>query len=252
MQTFPGANVGIAAGKTHGLFSIDDAIRQYRNWSKEQWETEAECRRPVLKGMVYQSFNQDLHVVNDLDFDDNLPTYRAIDWGLNNFVCLWIQLTKYDQVRVIDEYWTQQATVRQAARDILAHDGHRWVLANYCDPAGASRSDQTGLSDKQVFRQEGIPCTSRRGKKVQDLNYGINIIRAYLNPNYGSPRLKIAGRCTGLIRAFESYRLREVNGQPIDEPIKPQPCDHPMDALRYFFVNRLPVKDEVKHMGYSG
>ena len=54
------------------------------------------------------------------------------------------------------------------------------------------------------------------------------------------------------IEAFESYRNRQVNGQYIDEPVKPQPCDHPMDALRYYFVNcRGPYRAETRRIGYS-
>ena len=67
---------------------------------------------------------------------------------------------------------------------------------------------------------------------------GVQFLRALLQPAVGKPRLFIAPKCKKLIEAFESYKLRQVNGEYIDEPIKPQSCDHPMDALRYFVVNR--------------
>ena len=42
-----GAEVGVASEARCGLFAIDDVIRQYCQWSQEQWEAEAECRRPT-------------------------------------------------------------------------------------------------------------------------------------------------------------------------------------------------------------
>ena len=72
----------------------------------------------------------------------------------------------------------------------------------------------------------------------------IGMIRAALMPGSGEARLFIAGACKQTIRAFESYELRKVNQEYIDEPVKPQACDHPMDATRYYFVNR--------QMGKSG
>ena len=250
------ARVGVAA-RACGLFAIDDAIKQYRQWSLQQWDAEAECKRPALEGLVYPQFDRRVHVQADLDFDDALPTYWAIDWGMNDFVCLWIQENKRRQVFIVDEYWSQQCTTAQNAKAINALDsgvdGTIPIETTFCDPAGRSRSDQTGYSDIQVFLQNGIPCRYTLAPWATDIHNGVSIVRAVLKPAGGPPRLFIAGKCTQLIKAFESYKLRQVNGDWIDEPIKPQACDHPMDALRYYFVNRhAPFRAEVRQMGYSG
>ncbi len=246
------AEVGVAAGAC-GLFAIDDAIKQYTNWSAEQWQAEAECRRPSLQGVVYSGFDRGVHVQADLDFAPDLPVYRAIDWGLNDFVCLWIQEGKNGEVYVVDEYWARQATTHQAARHIGRLDASVAVEATYCDPAGRNRNDQTGYSDVDVFAAAGIPCAYTLNPWAREVRNGINLIRAALRPAAGRPRLVIAGKCARLIEAFESYRLRQVNGEYIDEPIKPQPWDHPADALRYYFVNRrAPVRAQAQQMRYSG
>lgn len=248
----PRATVGIAS-RACGLFAIDDAIKQYLQWSAEQWDAEAECKRPTLQGLVYSGFERGRHVVADLAWSSDLPTWRAVDWGLNDFVCLWIQEAKRGEVRVVDELWQRQATVHQAAREILRRDAERPVEATFCDPAGRNRNDQTGLSDVDVFRRHGIPCAYVLSPQAREIRNGVNLIRAALQPAAGPPKLRIAGRCNELIRAFESYRLRQVNGQYLDEPVKPQPSDHPMDALRYYYVNRRwPARAEEKTMGYAG
>lgn len=248
----PGAKIGIAA-KAQGIMAIDDAIKQRRMWSVEQWEAEAECKRPALTGMVYPQFDRRVHVKAELDFDDDLPIFRAIDWGLRNFVCLWIQEDKRRNVRVVDELWAQDATTAQVAKQICELDKAVRPEATFADPAGRSRSDQTGYSDIDVFKQHGIKCRYTLAPFAREVHNGINLIRAALKPAAGPSRLTISGKCKQLIRAFESYKLRKVNNEWIDEPVKPQGCDHPMDALRYYFANRQsPSQAEAKTLGYSG
>ncbi len=243
--------LGIAA-ECEGLLPIADAVRQFSRWSPEQWQAEAECRRPALDGMVYPGFDRREHVREYLDFDPSLPTWRAIDWGWNAFVCLWIQETKGGGVRVVDEYCAGSATTACHADEIARRDDARRIEATFCDPAGASRNDQTGYSDIEVFAAHGIPCRYSTSPWARDVHNGINLIRSSLRTAAGTSRLTVAGRCRRLIEAFESYRLRKVNGQVIDEPIKPQPCDHPMDALRYYFVNRwAPHRTETRLLRYA-
>ena len=81
----------------------------------------------------------------------------------------------------------------------------------------------------------------------------MGLIRAALAPAAGHPRLFVAGRCRQLVAAFESYRLRKINNEFVDEPMKPQePWEHPMDALRYLLVNtHAPTRAGAQQMGYA-
>jgi hypothetical protein len=247
----PQRRCGIAA-HCHGLLAIDDAIRQFRQWSIEQWQAEAECRRPALEGLVYPTFDRSIHVRPDLHLRADLPTWRSVDWGWNGFVCLWVQQDEAGCVLVVDEYCTANTTTADNARKIRQRHGDLRVEATFCDPAGRSRSDQTGYSDVEVFASLGLPCTYAAAPWAREIRNGINLIRSHLRPAAGEPRLLVAGRCTQLIEAFESYRNRQVNGQYIDEPLKPQACDHPMDALRYYFVNRhAAVRTETRRLRYT-
>ena len=232
----PGATIGIAA-ECDGIFAIDDAIKQALEWSVEQFAAEAECKRPSLQGLVYPQFDRAIHV-RDLDFDANLPTYRSIDWGINGFVCLWFQEGKDGTIYVVDEYHATDATTYKCGLDISRDDKEWPVVGTYCDPAGRQRSDQTGRSNIEVLRSIGVPCQYRTDPWATTVANGISLIRGALRPAIGLPRLFIASSCKGLIKAFEAYALRQVNDQWVDEPKDPQPAEHWMDALRYYFVNR--------------
>ncbi len=252
-ERHPLAKIGIAS-KAHGLIAIDDAIKQFRMWSREAWEAEAECKRPSLSGMVYSAFNPAVHVRPDLDFDDDLPIFRAIDWGLNTFACLWLQVTKEGIVRIVDEMETHNRTLAQNAAEINERDKGVRPIATYCDPAGRSRNDHTGTSAIDEFRSYGIRAEYNMTSWAREVHNGINQVRAALRAADGTTRLFVSGRCPKTIRAFQSYRLRMMNNEYIDEPIKPQECDHLMDSLRYWFVNRGPgrPRNEAKTLGYSG
>lgn len=244
-------SLGIAAA-CGGTMSIDDAIRQFSQWSIEQWQAEAECRRPALAGLVYGGFDRCLHVRPGLQRRDDLPTWRAIDWGWQNFVCLWLQADKHGNVYVVDELHAGQATTAENARRVRAVDGERRIEATFCDPAGAGPSDQTGYSDVDVFASMGVRCTYATSPWARDVRNGINLVRAYLRPGGGPPRLFVSPRCRRTIECFESYRVRQVNGEYVDEPVKPQPADHAMDALRYFFVNHSPpTRTETRLLSYA-
>jgi len=243
--------IGIAA-ECCGLLSIDDAIKQFSQWSIEQWQAEAECKRPSLRGLVYPAFDRMVHVPGAMDFQADLPTWRAIDWGWNNFVCLWIQVDKSGCVRVVDEYCTRNTTTGDNARAVRDRSEGRRIEATFCDPAGRNANDQTGYSDIQVFASFGIACTYSLSPWAREIRNGINLIRSFLAPAAGGPRLLVSGRCSQLIGAFETYRNRQVNGEYVDEPVKPQASDHPMDALRYYFVNCWgPARIETRRMSYA-
>jgi hypothetical protein len=243
--------VGIAADCC-GLLSIDDAVKQLRHWSVRQWQAEAECTRPSPVGLVYSAFDRRTHVRDELTFDPALPTWRSVDWGWHDFVCLWLQEDRAGCVRVVDEYWATSATTVDHARSILARDDGRRIEATYCDPAGLSRNDQTGYSDIEIFDGMGLPCTWRTSARAREVRNGINLIRSFLAPADGPPRLLVAGRCRRLIQAFETYRNRQINGEFVDEPVKPQEFDHPMDALRYYFVNRVAAgQSEARPLSYA-
>ena len=62
--------------------------------------------------------------------------------------------------------------------------------------------------------------------------------------------MRIAPRCKQLIRAFQTYHYPapRMAGAP-DVPVKDGP-DHCIDALRYFFINRMRPRAPLRRMAY--
>jgi len=232
----PDRELGIAA-EAEGLFGIDDAIKAFSKLDIDTWRAEYECARPTARGLVYAAFDPQVHALPRAG--DALTVYRAIDWGVATFVCLWLGEDKQGNVTVLDTYQARDATLAQHAAHIR---GHRLsnVAATYCDPAGRNRNDQTGLSAIDAFAQAGIPCKYTLAPEAREVRNGIQLVRAALRPAAGPPTLFYVDHDGNrpFVQAMLNYRNRRVNGVYIDEPQDPQEHEHIPDALRYFYVNR--------------
>jgi hypothetical protein len=236
------ADCGGKAKGGEGYLKIDDCITAMRRASRAGWEAEMLCKRPSRENVVFDEFEPAEHI-RGVDYDPNLPLYRTLDFGfVNPFVCLWIQADEKGVVRVIDEYVRSRATIDVHAEEIKRRtfSGEGSVAATFCDPAGLSRNDVTGTSVVRELRALGIATRFRRSGILE----GIELIRRSLKAGDGKKRLVISPKCQRLIEAMECYRYPEggragstSSPQAGELPLKDGLYDHPIDALRYFFVN---------------
>lgn len=224
------------AKKADGYLKIDDCLTQMRRASRVGWESEMLCKKPNLENVVFDEFDPVVHV-KPLDYDPNLALYRTLDFGfVNPFVCLWVQVDGTGTVRVIDEYIRSRATIDVHAEQIKKRTPtpEGCVAATFCDPAGAGTNDVTGTSVVRELRSMGIPTRYRRSGILE----GIELIRRSLKAGDGQSRLIISPACQRLIEAMQSYHYPEnAPGSGSELPVKDGLYDHPIDALRYFYVN---------------
>lgn len=224
------------AKKAEGYLKIDDCLTAMQRASRAGWEAEMLCLRPSLENVVFAELDPAAHI-RQVDYDGNLPLYRAFDFGfVNPFVCLWIQVDGEGVVRVIDEYVCSRATIDVHAEQIKSRTpgGEARVAATFCDPAGAGVNDVTGTSVVRELRAFGIPTRWRRSGIVE----GIELIRRAIRSGDGKSRLVVSPRCQRLIEALRCYHYPESpSGRGAEIPVKDGVHDHPIDALRYFFVN---------------
>jgi hypothetical protein len=219
----------------NGYLKIDDCITQMRRASRAGWEAEMLCKKPSRENVVFDEFEPDIHV-QPVDYDPNLPLYRALDFGfVNPFVCLWIQVDSDGIVRVIDEYVRSRATIDVHADEIKKRTPvhEEQVAATFCDPAGAGLNDVTGTSVVRELRTAGITAHSRRSNILE----GIELIRRAIRSGDSQSKLIISPKCPRLIEAMECYHYPPSGSAANELPLKDGLYDHPIDALRYFFIN---------------
>ncbi|MGA2915781.1 MAG: hypothetical protein ABSE89_07115 [Sedimentisphaerales bacterium] len=221
------------ARKASGYLKIDDVLAQMRRSSRAAFESEMLCLRPSLENVVFAEFEPDVHIAS-VDYNPALPLYRAIDFGfVNPFVCLWIQIDGNGTVRVIDEYVQSRQTIDVHADEIknrIPFSEER-IIATFCDPAGAGVNDVTGTSPVFQLRKASVILRYKRSSILE----GIELIRRALRSGDGRSNFVISPRCGRLIEAMQCYHYPQEGAEEL--PLKDGIYDHPIDALRYFFVN---------------
>ncbi len=223
------------AKRAAGYLKIDDCITQMRRASRAAFESEMLCKRPSLENVVFAEFDAALHV-SPVDYNPDLPLYRSLDFGfVNPFVCLWIQVANDGVVRVIDEYVRSRATIDIHADEMKTRTpcDEEKVAATFCDPAGAGRSDITGTSIVRELRSLGINVRYRKSAILE----GVELIRRAIRAGDGRSSLVISPRCVRLIEALQCYHYPDTGLADSELPLKDGVYDHPIDALRYFFIN---------------
>lgn len=224
------------AKQANGYLKIDDCITMMRRASRAGWQAEMLCKKPSLENVVFDEFDPAIHV-KPVDYNPNLPLYRSIDFGfVHPFVCLWIQVDDKGTVRVIDEYVRTRATIDILAREIIARTpcSEEKVAATFCDIAGKAKSHITGTSVISELASFGIRLRARPSHILE----GIELIRRAIRDGTGKTKLVISPACPRLIEALSCYHYPDnCAGSASELPLKDGVYDHPIDALRYFFIN---------------
>jgi hypothetical protein len=236
------------ARRGEGFYPIDDAIAIKARSSRAAWDAEMLCKGPHRDWLVFPEFDAGQHV-RRADYRPQWPLYRAIDFGYRSpMVCLWIQITPAGAVHVIDEYVRQRLPLAAHAQEILRRDppGARPAMT-YVDPAGRQKEATSGAACTELLRAAGIPSTCRASTIAE----GLELVRSALSPAVGDAALAIDPSCKRLIEAFENYHYPPPGAANAgsDQPVKDGP-DHLIDALRYFFVNRMRPGVAVRRARY--
>ncbi|UCC96309.1 MAG: hypothetical protein JSW66_10730 [Phycisphaerales bacterium] len=225
-----------------GYLKIEDAIALMRRSSRASWEAEMLCERPSREGLVFSEFERDVHV-QSIQFNPDLPLYRSIDFGfVNPFVCLWMQRTASGTIFILDEYVRRGLPLAANVRALEEWLGlpEESYTATFCDPAGQQREGLSGSSCVRELRAMGIRVRYRASRITE----GIELIRSAIRNAQGTPSLFISPRCPRLIEALECYHYPDPRSclptgrrGGSERPEKDGVYDHPIDALRYFFIN---------------
>lgn len=121
-------------------------------------------------GRVMSQWDDDIHLVEGLDYDPRLPLYAAVDYGFtNDWVWLWIQVDPWGYVYIIgEERWNMMDTEEIADDMKSRRDANQglWPLLDkvniiYCPPAEPS---DTNILQRKL----GRPIKTNTGGMIND------------------------------------------------------------------------------------
>lgn len=213
------------------LVRLKDTLdpKSYRQMFEICWDVQGSA-------LVYEDFDE-ANLTRGYVYNPGLETSISIDWGwAHEMACLFFQYDqRTDTVYLFDEIVSSKLTLDKLWDRIKAkgYKINNW----YCDIAGNQEREQTGYSNVNWFKQP--PRSISFKYRSSAINYGIPIVRSYIKNGLGQRRLIVDElRCAKSLDGIKNYSYPEKNGVILNEnPIKKS--DDAIDALRYFFVNRL-------------
>ncbi|MED2007016.1 PBSX family phage terminase large subunit [Brevibacillus borstelensis] len=203
----------------------------------------------MAEGVVYDMFDEDVHVVDDLpeSFD---RLFVGGDYGINNPTAFLLCGQKGNDFYAIREYYFdskkagRQKTVAQLADDYLVFIGDDQPEVVFLDPSAAALILE--------LKQKGVTNIKGADNNVTD---GIQLVQNLLTGNGG--RLFVHRSCVNLIREFFSY-LWDPKAQARGEDQVIKENDHALDALRYalftlwHLLRKAAAREERRREGKGG
>ena len=220
-------------------------LERKRNMSREVYDQEYGAQFTSFAGRVYP-FDRLLDV-GSYPYNKDLPTFCSIDFGYRMPAVGWFQVYRQGglhHINMIDEI-THQTNVKTDELALKIKEKPYHVLKYYGDPAGLQSQSQSGLGDIEIFRRKGITINTKRDRVSKSIASGISHVRSYIENAEGQRFLHVNEKCKGIMMDLENYRYPEAKE---GQDLKPQPLkdgfhDHGCDMIRYFFINRFPIKN---------
>ena len=203
--------------------------------SAEELESRRYGKFMQCGGLVYNSFDENKHVIEPFEIPKDWQDNISIDPGLNNPLSAHFYARDYDgNVYVIAEHYEKGKEVdwhAQKIKEIALRLGWKnnrnGFLEALIDSAATQKTLASTKNVVELFYENGILTNPRVNK---DMFTGINIVKRYLCDANGKTHLYIFKNCVNLIREIKSYWWGDD-----DLPIKKD--DHCLDEMRYYLVS---------------
>ena len=219
-------------------------LERKRNMDKVVYEQEYGAKFTSFSGSVYP-FERELDV-GHYPYNPNFATFCSIDFGYRMPAVGWFQIHRVGgiwHINMIDEIiHKKNVKTDELALNIKAKPYN--VIKYYGDPAGIQAQGQSGLGDIEIFRRKGITVNTKRDKVSRSIASGISHVRSFIENAQGERHFHVHNKCKGIMMDLENYRYPEAKeGADLKpEPLKDGLHDHGCDMIRYFFINRFPIK----------
>lgn len=184
----------------------------------------------ALAGGYFPEFTPRTHVVKDFPVNPAWAKFRAFDYGLDMFACLWIAVDYSGRCYVYRELAESKLIVSAATRAALdATPYSERIEYTVAPPDMWSTMKDTGKTMAQKFMECGLPLVKANNSRVQ----GWMAVKELMKPMAdGSPGLLVFESCCGLIDDLMAIQHDDKN--PSDCAKQPHELTHRPDALRYF------------------
>lgn len=208
------------------LETLPDSLKAA--WLNGSWD--------VFDGRFFPEFNREVHVVEPFEIPADWKIYRAFDYGLDMFACLWIAMDYNNHAYVFREFNESNLIVSDAVAKMKELTGEKIYLTIAPGDLNNRHSD-TGKSTLDIFQENGVFTSIADNRRIQGWLDLKEWLKVYVNEySEFDANLKIFSTCPRLIKnicelQFDQKRINDAATEPHD-------ITHNTDALRYFCAGR--------------
>ena len=214
-----------------------------RAWRYGDWN--------AMAGTFFPEFRKETHVIAPfVRVPREWKKYRAFDYGLDMFACLWVAVDFEGRAYVYREVQQSGLIVSEAAKlanDLTPPEEH--IEFTIAPPDMWNRQKDSGRSMAEIFAQNGLGLLKASNNRVQ----GWMAVKELLKPmksDTDRPGLLVTENCVGLIRNLPSIQHDEKN--PSDCATEPHEITHICvtgDTLICTTEGEKPIKELVGNPG---
>lgn len=214
-----------------------------RAWRYGDWN--------AMAGTFFPEFRKETHVIAPfVRVPREWKKYRAFDYGLDMFACLWVAVDFEGRAYVYREVQQSGLIVSEAAKlanALTPPEEH--IEFTIAPPDMWNRQKDSGRSMAEIFAQNGLGLLKASNNRVQ----GWMAVKELLKPmksDTDRPGLLVTENCVGLIRNLPSIQHDEKN--PSDCATEPHEITHICvtgDTLVCTTEGEKPIKDLVGKPG---
>lgn len=199
----------------------------------------------ALSGSFFPEFTKETHMIEPFwRIPAEWKKYRAFDYGLDMFACLWIAVDFDGRCYVYRELQQSGVIVSEAAKLMLdATPPWEHIEFTIAPPDMWNRQKDSGRSMAELFMENGVGIIRGSNNRVQ----GWMAVKELLKPLSGPqdrPGLLVTSNCQALISHIAAIQHDEKN--PSDCAVQPHEITHICDAIRYFCVTRTLGAERVE------
>ena len=188
------------------------------------WENEYVCdpHKDIENDVTlkFMEFSRVKHVCAPFVFPPTFRHFFAEDWGMTDkhpMAALWGAVSQDGTIFIYDEYLVAGVDLKNAATAVLEQGKGRKIEAYVLDEA-CWKTESDGLSAAIRFSQAGLRPAAR-GRREDKSMTNASLVKAYLKPVQGPPKLQIFPNCVNLIECLETLRWQDKLGDDMGDAL---------------------------------
>ena len=196
----------------------------------------------ALSGVYFGEFTDGLHTCKPFPIPAHWKRYRAMDYGLDMFFCLWIAVDEEDRCYVYRQFAQANMLVSEAARVQLSLTRSDEVIDfTIAPPDMWARNRETGKNQASTFAENGVSLVKADNNRVAGWSALKELFK--VRPD-GKPGILVFDTCGELIECIKCLQHDTTNVNDVAK--KPHEITHGPDALRYFAQTRVISAERIR------